>query len=219
MRKFPVLFVLIMLIIGLCACGGEKAPATTSPISTTEAGTTSSKSTTASEATKATTSSTVDPATCKHAFLRTKTIVKEGPFNEGEAEFECRKCGLTKTEKVPTTIKILAIGNSFSVDAMEYLYNICADAGIENIVLGNLYIGGCSLDTHWNNIKSGAAAYTYYKNTSGKWVSYTKGIPATVWEDDWDFITVQQVSQNSGMPDTYGNLDNILNWLEENKRS
>ena len=50
------------------------------------------------------------------------------------------------------SVKILAIGNSFSDDAMEHLAVILKGAGVENISLGNLYIGGCSLETHYNNI-------------------------------------------------------------------
>ena len=52
----------------------------------------------------------------------------------------------------PKSIKILAVGNSFSVDAMQYLWNVMNSAGYTDITLGNLYIGGCSLDTHWSNI-------------------------------------------------------------------
>ena len=57
----------------------------------------------------------------------------------------------TPTANAPTTLKclrILAIGNSFSVDAMEHLYAIAAAEGVEEILLGNLVIGGCSLETH-----------------------------------------------------------------------
>ena len=38
-------------------------------------------------------------------------------------------------------IRILAIGNSFSQNAMAQLYQIAADLGYEDIVLGNMYIG------------------------------------------------------------------------------
>ena len=42
-------------------------------------------------------------------------------------------------------IKILAIGNSFSQDAVEqYLYEL-ADAEGMPVINGNMYIGGCSL--------------------------------------------------------------------------
>ena len=41
-------------------------------------------------------------------------------------------------------IKVLAIGNSFSQDAVEqYLYELAAAQG-DSLVIGNAYIGGCS---------------------------------------------------------------------------
>ena len=67
------------------------------------------------------------------------------------------------------SIKILAIGNSFSVDAMEYLYGMLVDLGYEEIVLGNLYIAGCTLETHATNFQNNSASYTYYLNTTGTW--------------------------------------------------
>jgi hypothetical protein len=70
-------------------------------------------------------------------------------------------------EAVPKSLKILAIGNSFSIDAMQYLYQIAEDAGVEEIVLGNLYIGGCSLSTHLDNSLHGNPHYDYYKNVDG----------------------------------------------------
>jgi len=76
---------------------------------------------------------------------------------------------MEQPEAIPQSIKILAIGNSFSEDATQYLWDIMHDAGIEEVVIGNLYIGGCSLDTHWSNMTKNAEAYTFYYNNSGKW--------------------------------------------------
>ena len=46
------------------------------------------------------------------------------------------------------TLRILAIGNSFSQDAVEQnLYEICAAAG-QQVIIGNMYIPGCSIDKH-----------------------------------------------------------------------
>ena len=39
-------------------------------------------------------------------------------------------------------MKVLAIGNSFSVDSMEYLFYILKDLGQTDIFLGNLFVGG-----------------------------------------------------------------------------
>ena len=102
------------------------------------------------------------------------------------------------------SISILAIGNSFSVDGMQYLYDILKADGAENIVLGNLYIAGCSLETHASNFSGNTAAYTYYKNTSGTWTSTESSKPLTaLTERKWDYITLQQVSGNSGQSASY----------------
>ena len=55
-------------------------------------------------------------------------------------------------------MKLLSIGNSFSQDAQEWLHKIAVANGVE-LETTNLMIGGCSLETHWNNMKSGEAAY------------------------------------------------------------
>ena len=69
-------------------------------------------------------------------------------------------------------IKLLAIGNSFSVDALQYFYQIASSLGINDIIIGNLYIGSCSLEIHLNNILNKLPKYTYYTNTNGEWVEY-----------------------------------------------
>ena len=48
-------------------------------------------------------------------------------------------------------IKVLSIGNSFSRDAQRYSYKIAKNEGVEFKSV-NLYIGGCSLQTHYMNI-------------------------------------------------------------------
>jgi hypothetical protein len=96
--------------------------------------------------------------------------------------------------------KILAIGNSFSEDAVAYLHDMAACGGYETKVV-NLYIGGCSLKTHWENIAGNAADYSYQLNgvDTGQRVS----IQETLIRDDWDFVTLQQASSGSGIPETY----------------
>ena len=130
--------------------------------------------------------------------------------------------GYTTTTKDKTkgkAIKILAIGNSFSVDAMNnHLYDILESAGYTDITLGNLYIGGCSLDTHYANLKSNAAAYDFYLNTDGDWsktasTTLSAGLNAA----NWDYITVQQVSSDSGRPALYNNLKAFMSLLTQKK--
>lgn len=60
-------------------------------------------------------------------------------------------------------VRILAIGNSFSEDAIEnYLYDLAQAENIE-VIIGNLYIGGAPLDLHWHNAKENIPAYDYRK--------------------------------------------------------
>ena len=102
-------------------------------------------------------------------------------------------------------IKILAIGNSFSQDAIEtYLYEL-ADADNIKVIIGNLYIGGASLELHWNNAKDDKAAYQYRKiDVSGTKTNTPKtSISDALADEDWDYISFQQVSSNSGLFHTY----------------
>ena len=114
------------------------------------------------------------------------------------------------------TLKVLSIGNSFSVDSQQYLYEIAKDLGVKNVKLGNLYIGGCTLATHLENAKNDANAYTYYTNDSGSWVT-TKNtsIKTAVLSEDWDYITFQQASGSSGLPDTYDDLQELMDIVRE----
>lgn len=108
-------------------------------------------------------------------------------------------------------LKILAIGNSFSVDAMQYVYQIAQEAGVKKITLGNMYIGGCSLATHLSNARNNSAAYEYHTNTNGTWVK-TEGvsIETAVTSENWDFITFQQASGYSGLANTYDDLNDLM---------
>lgn len=118
------------------------------------------------------------------------------------------------------TLKLLAIGNSFSNNATKYLYDIAKAEGIENVVIGRLYIGGCSLETHAANAAADAAEYTYYKNTAGKWVTTSGKVTMLhgILDEDWDLITMQQASLYSGREETYNqDLRYLIDYVEANK--
>ena len=58
-------------------------------------------------------------------------------------------------------LRVLAIGNSFSQDAIEQnLYELAAATG-DTLIIGNAYIPGCQIDLHLSNIRSDKAAYSY----------------------------------------------------------
>lgn len=111
----------------------------------------------------------------------------------------------TKEEKKEVrSLKILAIGNSFSTDAMQYLWQICRDGGVEEVVLGNLYYGGCSISQHLAFAKSDDDAYTYYKNTTGEWKKTEKyKMSQALADEEWDIVTFQQTSKTCGLRSSY----------------
>ncbi|MGD9910254.1 MAG: DUF4886 domain-containing protein [Candidatus Izemoplasmatales bacterium] len=118
------------------------------------------------------------------------------------------------------SFKVLSIGNSFSEDAQRYLYAIALSYGIpaENIVIANMYIGGCSLATHVANMATDAAAYQYqlYTSTTLQVTNNVKLSDALAYED-WDVITLQQVSNDSGVPSSYSNyVSRLVTYIEEN---
>ena len=107
-------------------------------------------------------------------------------------------------------IKVLAIGNSFSEDAIEqYLYELAAAQG-DSLVIGNAYIGGCSIDRHWSNAQTGKPEYRYRKIVGGKTVTrHHVALDDIIADEQWDIISLQQASHFSGLPYTYANLQRL----------
>lgn len=98
-------------------------------------------------------------------------------------------------------VRILSIGNSFSVDAIENHFHELASAAGRKVIVGNMYIGGCSLEKHLRNAKENISAYTYYKrgldgkNRRTKQVSLETALA----DEQWDYVSFQQQSGLSGI--------------------
>ncbi len=154
----------------------------------------------------------------------------------GSGEVNIDAADVTKDDKVDTTdladlkltlagvngktdeLKVLGIGNSFTVDGTQYLWNVATAAGEEEFLLARATIGGCDLDKHWSNIENDSAAYSFSVNDDGDWdndANTSAGKLSDILKLEWDVIVIQQVSQKSGLPDTYGNLQNIINYIKE----
>ena len=104
-------------------------------------------------------------------------------------------------------VKVLAVGNSFSQDAVEqYLYELAAAQG-DSLVIGNAYIAGCSIDKHYNNLLKNTPAYVYRKVVGGvRAVRKKATLQSIIRDEQWDIITLQQASQLSGIKSSYTNL-------------
>ncbi len=97
-------------------------------------------------------------------------------------------------------LRILAIGNSFSQDATARLRPLCA-AGGRPVEAVNLYIGGCELKRHWENMQADRDDYEI--QIDGLSTGQKTSIRAALGSGDWDVVTLQQASHDSGRPETY----------------
>lgn len=102
-------------------------------------------------------------------------------------------------------IRVLAIGNSFSEDAVEQNLHELGMATGDTMIVGNLYIGGCTLERHWRNASGNAAEYRYRKvaadgkRTQENNVTIAKGLA----DEPWDYVSLQQASGVSGMEKSF----------------
>ena len=236
MKRVLTFLLAITMLVCLCACGGndstkkdtEKttkateqttttttAEATTTTttateVTTTEGGATEESTTTATEVT--TTAATEAPTT---APTDPTTTTTKAPTTTTQKPTTTTTTTVTY-EPVPESISILSVGNSFSVDAMRnHLYPMLKAAGYKEIRLGILYVGGASIDTHYDNIRLDRAKYDYYETTDGEWKITPEYKASTAFAlTDWDYVTVQQVSGQSGRNPSFTNLNALMDLIQ-----
>lgn len=116
------------------------------------------------------------------------------------------------------TLKVLTIGNSFSICLLKQLPQCAAATPGCELDLCSLFIGGCSLERHWSNVVASTnKAFRPYKvnwsyaSVANKAdapvakavVDGRANIPEMLTADKWDVVTVQQASHLSWQPDSY----------------
>ena len=104
-------------------------------------------------------------------------------------------------------LRILAIGNSFTISLMNNKhFQKAIEAAGENIEIAVMYIGGCPLSRHWQNVeKADNPKFKPYLivKYDGKENRFNANIPEMLASADWDYVTLQQVSHMSFKPETY----------------
>lgn len=116
-------------------------------------------------------------------------------------------------------LKILSIGNSFAADTMEHIADIAKSVGIHDFKFANLYIGGCSINRHYNNAVNDIADYVYHTNTGDGWVKTEHyAISDALKEQDWDYISIQHGTGDKSRytsPESYQNLSALIKYVKE----
>jgi hypothetical protein len=122
--------------------------------------------------------------------------------------------GADDAAKPKESLKVLMIGNSFSICTLKEMPSIAKSMNLK-LDLASLYIGGCSLKRHWNNVVASTNAafkpYRFDRTADGVEIKTRKvsNIPAALAMDKWDIVTIQQVSSDSWNLDSfypYGDL-------------
>lgn len=98
------------------------------------------------------------------------------------------------------TVRLLTIGNSFAENALTYLPQIVESSG-HKLVVGRANLGGCTLERHWNH----AAQFEAEPSDRGgsPYGGGKHSLKEMLTKDDWDFVTIQQVSYKSHDLQTY----------------
>ena len=91
-------------------------------------------------------------------------------------------------------MKILSIGNSFSEDAQAYLKGVCDAAGVD-IYNVNLFVGGCTLLRHYNNMTRDIPEYRL--DICGVATDRYVTIREALGMEEWDVVTLQEASGRS----------------------
>ena len=95
-------------------------------------------------------------------------------------------------------LKILVVGNSYSIDAFTHLYDISKSAG-KNVIVGIAHFPGGTIEEHVDAIENTTKLHSYYKwSQAGKGVRQS-GVTTkeSIQDEDWDFIFFQQSSTDS----------------------
>ncbi|MCL2128057.1 MAG: DUF4886 domain-containing protein, partial [Treponema sp.] len=103
--------------------------------------------------------------------------------------------------------RILAIGNSYSMDALRYLRDMLVENNVadSDIVIVNAYIGGQTLAGHAVSAQNNTPDYTRQSFGTGGAVKTADNVTLKdiIASCEFDYITLQQASVDSGKPDTY----------------
>ena len=90
-------------------------------------------------------------------------------FPEGNAKEPSRLEAILQRHK-DTPLKILAIGNSFTMNATDFMPWLLKIINDDDACIGMLARSGCSLSMHWASHSLNSPDYTFYYSDAGQWI-------------------------------------------------
>ena len=131
----------------------------------------------------------------------------------------------TVTDKENEILRVLAVGNSHTVDATSMLAEIfAAEKPEQQVMVGALYKSGCKVFEHVNYAAENSQSYTYYKNEDGTWSPSLNLAPGTntfkdaLQDQPWDVVVLHEMNTTGILEATYknSNLQTHINNINAN---
>ena len=119
-------------------------------------------------------------------------------------------CGFVRAEE--KTVKVLAVGNSFSANALHYFGDIVRASG-NSVVAKNAMIGGCDFERH---MRHADAFEANPGDPAGHPYPGGQSLKELLVEQRWDFVTIQQASPKSFKPETFHpHVDRLIAYIKK----
>lgn len=110
------------------------------------------------------------------------------------------------------TIKVLAVGNSFSRNALHWFGDIVAASGNKTVTT-NAYIGGCDFERHMRHADAFEANPA---DPEGRPYPGGKSLKDLLTAEKWDYVTIQQSSPKSFHPETFHpHVDRLIAYIRK----
>ena len=110
------------------------------------------------------------------------------------------------------TVKILAIGNSYSNNSVKYISRIAESLGLK-VSATSLYYAGCSLEQHVKFYNNDAREYEFYVDSVNISTSEKNTMREVFELADYDYITLQQAPESAALFSLYWTEDKP--WLTD----
>lgn len=111
------------------------------------------------------------------------------------------------------TIRILGIGNSFTVDLLDqHFVPLCQGEGL-NVIVGYPYQGGTTLAEHVSYYNNGSKVYDYRKWTNGvlrKTGENTATLKQALQDEPWDLVLVQSRGSVTSYYDASASMSELI---------
>ena len=106
--------------------------------------------------------------------------------------------------------KILSIGNSFAVDTLQHVVEVAKTLNI-NIKIYSLFIGGCSINRHYDNLVNDTNSYEFFVNEGEGFVTLKNiTIKEALKLHKYDYINIQHGSGDGSRYTDFSSYSKIV---------